>query len=144
MHKNPIIIIDDDAEDLELISEAFKDLDTKNELLCFNKAGNALSYLKESAQPPLFILCDVNMDTINGFELRQILYDDEVLRLRTIPFLFLSTGSDGNDIKRAYDLSVQGYFKKPTSYEGIVTMLSCIMTYWGCCQHPNSKGLRYD
>lgn len=144
MQKSPIMVIDDDVEDLELIAEAFKDLGIQNDLLCFNIAEDALNFLKESNQQPLFILCDVNMNSINGFELRQKLYDDEKLRLKSIPFLFLSTGGNRTDVTKAYDLSVQGYFRKPTTYEGIVQMLDRIIKYWALCNHPNMHGLRNE
>ena len=142
MQLNPILIIDDDVDDLELITEAFKELNVKNQLVCFSEAAMALNFLKSSELQPLFILCDVNMNAVNGFELRQTLYDDDKLRLRSIPFLFLSTAGNRPDIAKAYDLAVQGYFRKPNSYDGIVDMLKCIIEYWNFCQHPNSKDLR--
>ncbi|WP_018611487.1 response regulator [Segetibacter koreensis] len=142
MEKNPILIIDDDLEDLELISEAFKELKIENELVCFDEAKRALDFLRNSDRQPLFILCDVNMNSINGFEFRQEIYDDVKLRLKCIPFLFLSTAGNRHDITKAYNLSVQGYFKKPDSYIGIVNMLRSIIQYWDYCQHPNSKELR--
>lgn len=141
---NPIIIIDDNDEDLELICEAFKELQVKNELLCFKLGDEALTFLKNSEHQPLFILCDVNMNSITGFDLRQILHKDESLRIKSIPFLFLSTSGHRKDITNAYSLSVQGYFKKPGTFNGIVSMLKCIIEYWGYCQHPNTRGLRDD
>lgn len=144
MTKNPILIIDDDIEDLELISEAFKELDSENELLCFNEADKVLDFLRDSNQQPLFILCDVRMNSMNGFELREKIFRDEKLRIKSIPFLFLSTDGNRTDITKAYNLSVQGYFRKPDSYVGIVEMLRSIINYWDCCQHPNSFGLRND
>ncbi|MCW3107773.1 MAG: response regulator [Segetibacter sp.] len=142
--ENPIIIIDDDNEDLELISEAFKELQVANELICFKVAEEALAFLKNSEQHPLFILCDVNMNSLSGFDLREILHKDESLKIKSIPFLFLSTSGQRKEIANAYSLSVQGYFRKPGTYNGIVSMLKCIIEYWGYCQHPNTKGLRDD
>jgi CheY-like chemotaxis protein len=112
MEKNPIVIIDDDVEDLELISEAFKELNTKNELLCFDEPSQALNFLQSSDQQPLFILCDVNMNVLDGFEFRKKLFDHHELRLKSIPFLFLSTGGNRNDIMRAYSLFCARLFQK--------------------------------
>lgn len=140
--ENPIVIIDDDDEDLELINEAFKELSVKNECLCFKSPTDALLFLKTSETQPLFILCDVNMQLLSGFELREILHKDEILRLKSIPFLFLSTSDELKGITNAYNLSVQGYFVKPGSFDGLVSMLKSIMEYWGYCKHPNTKGLR--
>lgn len=140
--ENPIVIIDDDDEDLELINEAFVELSVKNERLSFKSATEALLFLKSSECKPLFILCDVNMQLLSGFELREILHKDEILRLKSIPFLFLSTSDELKGITNAYNLSVQGYFVKPDSFDGLVNMLKSIMEYWTYCKHPNTKGLR--
>ena len=140
--ENPIVIIDDDDEDLELIREAFRELSVKNDRLCFKSAHEALLFLKNSETQPLFILCDVNMHMLSGFELREILHKDELLRLKSIPFLFLSTSDELRGITNAYNLAVQGYFVKPDSFENLVSMLKSIIEYWGYCKHPNSKGLR--
>jgi CheY-like chemotaxis protein len=79
-------------------------------------------------------------DGINGFDLRKINADDN-LRIKTIPFLFLSTSANKQDINKAYSLSAQGYFKKPNSFEEVVKMLEQIMGYWDCCLHPKAIGL---
>jgi CheY-like chemotaxis protein len=134
----PIIIIDDDADDLNLIDEAFKSLDCDNEIILFENPQQSLDFLKKTDKQPFFILCDVNMHQFNGFDLRQELNKDENLRVKSIPFLFLSTAGDEAAIKYAYKLSVQGYFKKPISFDGIRDMLQSIISYWANCLHPNS------
>jgi DNA-binding NarL/FixJ family response regulator len=136
---NPIIIIDDDEDDLQLVCEAFKEVGVESELMCFKAADEALRFLQKTQEQPLIILCDVNMNTTNGFELRKILHSDASLRIKSIPFLFLSTSDRGEDVSKAYNLSVQGYFKKPNSFDGMVSMLRCILEYWTYCQHPNTK-----
>jgi len=141
MNTRPVLIIDDDQDDLDLISEAFSELNISNKIVCFSKAEDAIDFLSGSNVQPLFILCDVNMYGMNGFELRQKIYDNEKLRVKSIPFLFLSTGGTAKSVAKAYDLSVQGYFIKPTSIKGIVTMLRKIIHYWTTCYHPNTRGL---
>jgi CheY-like chemotaxis protein len=142
MDKNPpIVIIDDDNDDLELLSEAFKALHIKNELHSFKSSQEALVYLNATREQPLLILCDVNMSGINGFDLRKMLNADDNLRTKTIPFLFLSTSANKQDVNKAYSLSAQGYFRKPNSFEEVVKMLEQIMGYWDCCLRPNAIAL---
>lgn len=136
---NPIILIDDDDEDLELFTEAFKSLELENEVISFNAAQDALEFLRNSGRQPLFILCDINMPKLNGLELRQKIYDDEILKQRSIPFLFLSTADNRVFVDKAYDLSVQGYFKKPARFSEIKEMLLAIIIYWRYSHHPNSR-----
>jgi CheY-like chemotaxis protein len=91
MDKKPIIIIDDDDDDLDLIKEAFAQLANENEIIVFNNGLKFLEFMRSTNDSPFFILCDVNMARINGLELKKLIYDDDRLRLKCVPFLFLST-----------------------------------------------------
>lgn len=136
--KGPIIIVEDDLEDREILEEIFKELHVKNELKFFNEGGDVLRYLRFTKEKPFIILTDVNMPGLNGIELREEIIKDEQLRRKSIPFVFLST-SDGNQIiNRVYDLQVQGYFQKQTSFPEIKKQIQLIMEYWGTCKHPNN------
>ena len=136
--QGPIIVIDDDTEDLELIKAAFNTLNLKNDMLLFDDANKFLDFLQATETQPFFILCDVNMDQMNGFELQERIFNDERLRVKSIPFLFLSTSSSIRGIHKAYSLSVQGYFKKADGFHEIISMLKRIIEYWEYCLHPNS------
>ncbi len=135
----PIILIDDDADDLNFIAEALRALNVSNEICPFDNAISSLQFLKQPDVNPFFILCDVNMSQMNGFELLQEINQDERLRLKSIPFLFLSTAGTRPGITKAYKLAVQGYFKKPDNFEEIKALLNHIISYWNTCLHPNSS-----
>ena len=132
-------MIDDDQEDLDIFSYAFIEIDTGNEIVTFCDGIKALEFLKKSEREFLFILCDINMPKLNGLELRQSIYDDVILRQRSIPFLFLSTADNRIFVDKAYDLSVQGYFRKPAHLDEVKEMLRAIIVYWQYSHHPNSR-----
>lgn len=132
-------MIDDDQEDLDIFSYAFREIDTGNEIVTFCDGIKALEFLKKSEREFLFILCDINMPKLNGLELRQSIYDDVILRQRSIPFLFLSTADNRIFVDKAYDLSVQGYFRKPAHLDEVKEMLRAIIVYWQYSHHPNSR-----
>ncbi len=77
------------------------------------------------------------MSKLTGIELKKIIHDDEQLRIRCLPFIFLSTGGASDSITRAYSYGVQGYFIKPDSMPKIKNMLQSMITYWSESQHPN-------
>ncbi len=79
------------------------------------------------------------MPKINGLDLRQKIYDDQMLRQKSIPFLFLSTAEDRVFVNKAYNLAVQGFFRKPVHVNEIKEMLTAIIIYWRYSQHPNSR-----
>ncbi len=61
MNKKPIIIIDDDNDDLELMQLAFSKLNIDNEVIVFNDGYKFLEYIKHTKNKTFFILCDINM-----------------------------------------------------------------------------------
>jgi CheY-like chemotaxis protein len=137
MNSNPIIIIDDDNEDLEMMTEAFVSIGIENELIFFRSGQAFLSFMKANDQKAFFILCDINMSPIGGLELQRMIYEDERLRLKCIPFIFLSTSGASDAIMKAYSFGVQGYFVKPNTFEELKSRLQSIVAYWDGSQHPN-------
>jgi CheY-like chemotaxis protein len=137
MNQNPIIIIDDDDDDLQIMKEAFGELMIDNEIIVFRNGTSFLEYMKSTPRKTFFILCDINMSFINGLELKRIIYEDEELRVKCVPFVFISTSQASNAIMKAYSFGVQGYFIKPSSFEQIKAMLFAIVNYWKHSQHPN-------
>jgi DNA-binding NtrC family response regulator len=137
MNNNLIIIIDDDNDDLELIKEAFADLKVENEIITFDNGKDFLNYIKGTDKGVFFILCDINMSTISGMELKKITFEDDRLRLKCMPFIFISTSRASESVMRAYSFGVQGYFVKPNTYETLKVMLQNMISYWEFSLRPN-------
>ena len=135
----PIVVVEDDLDDQEMIKEAMQDLGIKNELIFFDRSLNAFGFLKSTNQQPFLILSDVNLPIQNGIEFKQQIDEDKQLRQKSIPFIFYSTAVDKNSVDTAYkDLTVQGFFKKKNKYEELKSDLKLIVDYWANCKHPNS------
>ncbi|WP_132053701.1 response regulator [Pseudocnuella soli] len=135
--KQPIIVVEDDAEDREILKEVLESLKLPFPVKYFDEGRAVLDYLRTTKDHPFIILTDVNMSGMNGIRLREEIMKDEALRVKSIPFVFVST-SDGKDmLHKIYDLQVQGYFEKPNTLSGMKTQLSLIIQYWMECRHPN-------
>jgi len=139
MNRNgPVIIIEDDEDDQELLKLVFKRLEYVNELHFFSDGYKALDYLNDSEVIPFIILSDINLPKLDGFKLRDKIKMDEKLQLRCIPYLFFSTSVDQEAVINAYSLSVQGFFMKQNSIEELEKTISVIMEYWRRCASPNN------
>jgi CheY-like chemotaxis protein len=136
---NPIIFIDDDPDDIELYQESFKQLGIENEIIVFTDGNKFYDYISTTDRKPFFIFCDINMNPVNGFELRQRIFDNEELRLKCIPFLMLSTSGASPQVLRSYSLNVQGYFIKPNTISGVKDMFETVVKYWSTSQRPFSE-----
>jgi CheY-like chemotaxis protein len=134
----PIINIDDDEDDHEIIVAVCEKLGISKHLKSFRDGEQALEYLRISLEYPTIILCDVNMPKVTGFELRKTINANNVLRERSVPFIFYSTAAEFAHVQEAYKMTVQGFFLKGSSFEEAERTLRVILDYWLLCKHPNS------
>ena len=138
MNKNgPIILIEDDADDQEILSDVFKTLNYKNEIIFFSDGEKALNYLSETNIEPFIIFSDINMPRLTGLELRAKVHENEDLRLKSIPYLFFTTSAEQKYVVEAYSKSIQGFFVKPLSFQELKDTIKCIVEYWQKCISPN-------
>ena len=137
--EGPIIVIEDDPNDTDVISTALTELGVKNSIVTFNLAKEALAYLWETKEKPLLILSDVRMPEMDGLTLLQSIYSAEYLKKKSIPFIFFTVLASSDIINRAYDLGVQGFYKKADNYTNLKDQLLSIVVYWKQCLHPNSE-----
>ena len=135
----PVIIAEDDRDDQEIMREVFESLSIKNPLRFFESGEDVLNYLHTTSEQPFLIISDINLIKMNGLELKKQINADEHLRRKSIPFVFLTTSSDKAAISKAYEMMVQGYFKKENNLRQIQNCIRMIVEYWLICRHPNSS-----
>jgi CheY-like chemotaxis protein len=133
----PIIIIEDDADDQDVLTEIFNKLNYPNKILFFFDGQKALDFINDSDDSPFLILSDINMPKLNGFALREKLKTDAKLSIKCIPYLFFSTAANQKSVIEAYSLSVQGFFVKQNSMGELEKTISAIVEYWRRCAAPN-------
>ena len=133
----PIIIIEDDIDDQEILSEVFTEINCKNEIIFFPDGEQALEYLTSTEVEPFIIFSDINMPRLGGMELREKIHENEDLRLKSIPYLFFSTSAEQKNVIDAYSKSIQGFFVKPSNYKDIRETVHTIVKYWETCVSPN-------
>lgn len=135
--KGPIVFIEDDLDDQEIIAGAFQDLNLANEVIFFSDGQKALEYLTDTEIEPFIIFSDINMPRLSGMELRKKVHENEDLRLKSIPYLFFTTSAEQKHVVDAYSKSVQGFFVKPSDFNELTDTLRSIVDYWQRCVSPN-------
>ena len=133
----PIVIIEDDTDDQDVLAEIFKELNYSNKLIFFSDSALALEYLTDTEIEPFLVLSDINMPKLNGMELREKIHNNEDLRMKSIPYLFFSTRAEQQHVIDAYSRSIQGFFIKPNSYDRLKEIMVKIVEYWKECESPN-------
>jgi len=138
MNKNgPIIIIEDDQDDKEVLIDVFKKLNYSNEIIFFLESEKALDYLNRSEAVPFLILSDINMPRLNGLQLKKKIHTDAALQVKCIPYLFFTTSASKNAVVEAYSMSAQGFFIKETSMAELEKTIFIMVEYWKRCHSPN-------
>jgi CheY-like chemotaxis protein len=133
----PILIIEDDLDDQEILKEIFEDLQIPNAIRFFETCISALDYLVNSLEKPFLIISDINLPAMTGLQLKKEINNNVSLRNKCIPFIFLSTAPDEHFIMSAYEVQGQGYFVKPPKLAEMKEMMSMIVGYWKFCRNPS-------
>ncbi len=134
----PVLIIEDDLDDQQMLGEIFQRLGYQNELIFFNDGESALEFLYTTPLKPFIILSDINLPRMDGMTLRETIQSDEQLRMKGIPYLFYSLSVNPRHLTVAYSTSVQGFFQKEHSFRELEEMISIIMQYWDRCIPPGN------
>lgn len=134
MCKNgPLLLVDDDADDQELMTLSLKELGLQNQIKYFNTAESALKYLYETSEQPFMIVSDINMPKMDGIEFKKRIDACNVLSSKCIPFVFLSTCT--KHFKDTCNLNIQGYFEKGNTLEQLLQTMRIILAYWDRTRH---------
>jgi CheY-like chemotaxis protein len=120
----PILIIDDDADDLELIRLAIQETGFDHPVICFRDALTALAYLRESYKAIFCIISDINMPLMDGFGLQEEL---SKLRYAIIPFILLSTSASKGELALAKIAGMHDCLCKPHSFDVLVQMMRSLI-----------------
>lgn len=129
MHRD-ILVIEDDEDDRDILKEIFRDLGYKNNIIFFSDSTEALEYIRKPEVNPFIIISDINMPKLGGFELRNIIIEEEVLGDRDIPYIFISNAQDEYSVKQANKLAIQGYIYKGNDYNKYKEKIKNLIDYW--------------
>jgi CheY-like chemotaxis protein len=134
--RRTILMADDDAEDCQLVRDALVEAGQPHNLRFVRDGEELLDYLRhrgdyeneQTAPRPDLILLDLNMPRKDGREvLREIKADGQ---LRRIPVVALTTSTAEDDIAFSYDMGVNSFVTKPTTFRRWVEIISILSQYW--------------
>lgn len=136
MNKSPIIIIEDDHDDIDIIQYATKRLEHNRPILFFTNGTELVDFLTNNQVTPFLIICDLNLPGENGFALKRRIDGNAQVRYKGVPFVYWSTNATQKEIQHAYDLPAQGFFFKPNTIEALQDTLELMIRYWETSEHP--------
>lgn len=132
----PILVVDDDIDDCQMIREALAESRLLNEVHFVHDGEQLFSFLHEKHQTskpeqsllPGLILLDLNMPRMDGREVLKEMKNHP--HLHHIPIIVLTTSQAEEDIARSYNLGANSFITKPIEFHNLVQVMKDIGKYW--------------
>jgi len=128
-----ILLVDDNAGDVELTKVALRDAKIMNEIHVVRDGEEALAFLRRQgefhdAPKPDLVLLDLRMPKVDGYQvLAEMKADPE---LRRIPVVVMSSSSAEKDLARAYDAQISAYLVKPSNFDEYFNAIRAVKELW--------------
>ena len=134
----PVLLVEDDPEDVEITERAFKKARIANPLHVVRDGEEAMEFLghsgrysdPEEAPRPGLVLLDLNLPRLDGREVLQRIRQNPALR--RIPVVVLTTSSEEADVLGCYDIGANTYITKPVEFDNFLEAVVTIGEYWLC------------
>lgn len=141
-----LLLADDDPDDRLLLRDALEESRWSSELRAVEDGQELMDYLQRrgayttAADSPLpgLILMDLKMPRKDGHQALKEIREDPCLR--HIPVVILTTSKAEEDVMRSYELGVNSFITKPTSFDTLIEVVGNLRRYWfGVVTRPPEK-----
>jgi DNA-binding NarL/FixJ family response regulator len=112
-----ILLIEDDQR-LGLTIK--KILESRDYDVCYANNG-VVGIQKAFEYAPDLILCDINMNPVDGYQVYNVLRESSLID--HVPFFFITGNSDLQDIRYGLNLGVDDYFVKPFDNNNLISSI---------------------
>ena len=141
----PILLVEDDPNDVWLVKHAFQSANISNPLRIVNDGQEAIDYLKgngaysDRGAFPLqkLVLLDLKMPRLNGFDV--IGWMRRHYPWKLTPIIILSSSALPQDVNRAYELGANAYMVKPADYRALERLFRTIADFWNAGETPTTE-----
>lgn len=132
---HPIVLVEDNPDDVLLMQRAFRKLNLLNPLRILQDGQEALEYLGQAdLDVPALILLDLKLPRRSGLEVLEWLRAQP--RLRRCPVVVLTSSKEAPDVQSAYDLGANSYLIKPVEFQAFIDMVGTLNLYWLMLNQP--------
>jgi len=128
--KHCIVIVDDDADDREIIRDAFVSTIEEQEYVFIENGDRLLEFLDQQAETaiPSLIMLDLNMPGKDGRETLKEIKSNT--RFQHIPTIVFTTSSSHRDKQTVYDMGANCFITKPDTFNKLIELTTCISKLW--------------
>ena len=142
MSTRPILLVEDNRDDVELTILALKEAKITNPVVVARNGVEAVDYLfgtgthagRDPSDQPVVVLLDIKLPLLNGIDVLRRMRADE--RTKRTPVVMLTSSDESADIVATYDLGANSYVRKPVEFEGFVAAARQLGLYWTVLNEP--------
>jgi two-component system, response regulator len=133
----PILLVEDNLDDVELTTRAFARSHILNPLVVARDGIEALDYLGLGrdthdggaiAEDPTVVLLDLSLPRLGGLGVLARMREDK--RTRLVPVVILTSSKEEQDRVIAEAFQVNVYIRKPVDFDNFVSAAREIGLYW--------------
>ncbi|MGV3741262.1 MAG: response regulator [Burkholderiaceae bacterium] len=144
----PILLVEDNPNDLELTLIALEKSQLANEVVIVRDGAEALDYLnckgnfaKRPAGNPAVVLLDLKLPKVDGLEVLEHIRSSNALK--SVPVVMLTSSKEEQDLLRSYELGVNAYVVKPVDFQEFVRAIADLGLFWAVLNEPPPGSMRY-
>jgi two-component system response regulator len=136
MDNRPILLVEDNPDDVALTIRAFRRQRIVNEVVVTKDGAEALDYLfargahagRNPRDLPAVVLLDLKLPKLDGLDVLRELRANPLTRLLRI--VVLTSSKEDQDILQSYDHGANSYIRKPVDFEKFVDAVGQLGLYW--------------
>ncbi len=123
-----ILLVEDNADDAELIQLAFRRNNLTEKVIHVSDGLDALDFLLSEAPPPVLVLLDLHLPRLNGLEVLRRIRSNASTRLQ--PVVLFTSSNEQEDLVNGYRLGANSYVRKPIDFAQLVEASRHLVNYW--------------
>ena len=127
----PVLIAEDDANDVFLLRRAFQKLGIPHPLTVVHNGQEAIDYLnggRSQQMYPALLLLDLKMPMLDGFDVLAWLQSNPPQQ--KLPVVVLTSSNQDKDIERARTMGADEYHVKPQEFEELIQIVDKVHQRW--------------
>lgn len=136
MLTGPILLVEDNDDDIMLTLRAMKKSQITTEIVVTRDGGEALEYIfgagaqagMKATLLPSIVLLDLKLPRIDGMETLSHLRANE--RTRLVPVIILTSSDEQVDVKECYRLGANSYLRKSGDFTEFTRLMGTLHAYW--------------
>lgn len=130
----PILIVDDDANDIFLLRRRLDKAGVKHPVVTFSEGEAALAFLRaacvhgaqESGLRPCLMFVDIKMPRVDGFDVLRGARRQAALK--NLPIVIMSGSDEPKDMARAQELGATAYYRKLPTVQELAQLVQRLAT----------------